>query len=62
VDPVLIESLLDEEAPQKAAVMMGHHGGVSEVPPAGLPMSRPSTLRPRQDGRDGERLRDVDLF
>src|SRR5882672_1309371 len=49
-------------SPQKAAVVMSDHGGVSEVPPAGPPMSRPSTLRPRQDGRDGERLCDVDLF
>ena len=61
VDPILIQSLLGRGSPQKAAVVMSHHGGVSEVPPAG-PMSRPSTIRQPQVRRGGLHCVSFEIF
>ena len=47
---------------QKAAVVMSGHEGVFEVPPAGPPMSRPSTIRPPQVRRDGLRCVSFEIF
>ena len=49
-------------SPQKAAVMMGDRGGASERPATRLLTSRPSTVRPPQDRRDGLRCLSFDIF